>query len=91
MDESNKGIIMKDYQEDYENYWKDIIEDENGEINKDALMRELFDYSVVMDEVPKVYLELTGGKISKPNTRSEAVIEAIENHFDGLADSVLLY
>lgn len=81
MDESDKGIIMKNYEEVYEEFWKDIIEDEDGNIDKDALMRELSDYAFLLDEVPKVYMEVTGGKISYPNTYAYEVINEANNHY----------
>lgn len=39
----------KTYQEEYEDFWKCIVENENGTLNKDQVMRELSDYSMVMD------------------------------------------
>ncbi len=69
----------KDYNQVYEEFWKDIIEDENGNLNKDQVKRELADFYFIMNEVPKVYMEVTGGMISKPNTFAFEVIGEAEN------------
>lgn len=58
----------KTYQEEYEDFWKDIVENEDGTLNKDQIMRELSDYSMVMDNCERAYYEMTNGLISKPNT-----------------------
>lgn len=58
----------KDYKEEYEEFWKDIIENEDGSINKDQLMRELADYSMVMHNCAMAYSTMTNQAISKQNT-----------------------
>ncbi|WP_268517302.1 hypothetical protein [Bacillus atrophaeus] len=40
---------MADYKDVYESFWKQIIEDEKGNINKDQLMKELSDYKYLLD------------------------------------------
>ena len=59
----------------YIKFWKDIVENPDGTINKKQLMRELSDFTFVMDEVPKVYDEITGGMLSKINYYASGVIE----------------
>ncbi len=58
----------KNYQEEYEEFWKDIVENEDGTLNKDQVMRELSDYSMVMDNCAKAYSTMTKQRISKQNT-----------------------
>jgi hypothetical protein len=58
----------KTYQEEYEEFWKDIVENEDGTLNKDQVMRELSDYSMVIDNCERAYYEMTNGLISKANT-----------------------
>ncbi len=69
----------KDYNQIYDEFWKEIIEDENGNINFDQIKRELSDFHFIINEVPKVYMEITGGRISKPNTYASEVISEYEN------------
>lgn len=77
----------KTYQEEYEDFWKDIVENEDGTLNKDQVMRELSDYSMVMDNCEKAYSEMTNGKISKANT----LFSEVENIFNEKYRSVDMY
>ena len=58
----------KTYQEEYNDFWKDIVENEDGTLNKDQIMRELSDYSMVMDNCARAFVLMTNGAISKQNT-----------------------
>ena len=70
----------KDYKEDYAEFWKDIVE-KNGKLNKDFVMRELHDFHFMLGQVPKVYEEVSGGHISKPNTYAFEVIGEFREQF----------
>lgn len=70
----------KDYKEEYEDFWKDIVENKDGTLNKDQVMRELSDYSMVMDNCARAYCHMTKGRISKQNTK----FFEVENIFDEL-------
>ncbi len=63
---------MENYQKVYEEFWKDIVENEDGTLNKDQVMRELADYSVILKSVPEVYIEVAN--LSKPLTKPEVII-----------------
>jgi len=56
------------YEKKYEEFWKDVVENEDGTLNKDQVMRELSDYSMVMDNCAKAYCVMTKQRISKQNT-----------------------
>lgn len=58
----------RDYKKDYEMFWKGIVENEDGTLNKDQVMRELSDYSMVMDNCSMAYSTMTKQRISKQNT-----------------------
>lgn len=70
----------KTYQEEYEDFWKCIVENENGTLNKDQVMRELSDYSMVMDNCARAYCLMTHQRISKQNT----MFFEVENIFNEL-------
>lgn len=72
---------IKDYQKEWEDFWKDIIIKENGKINTDQIKKELYDYSILLKEVPKVYMDITGGRISKPHCESNAVINETNEYY----------
>lgn len=58
----------QDYIQEYNDFWKDIVENEDGTLNKDQVMRELSDYSMVMDNCARAYCLMTHSRISKQNT-----------------------
>ncbi len=61
------------YQDVYERFWKDIIET-NGVFDIEQVKKELSDYEFLLEQVPIVYCEVTGNRISKPNTYAFEVI-----------------
>lgn len=46
----------------------------------------LYDFRVVMQEVSKVYDQLTNGKFSKPNTAAEYIIAAVEENYSDTSE-----
>ena len=58
----------KDYKEEYEQFWKGIVENEDGTLNKDQIMRELADFSMVINNCELAYSTMTDQTISKCNT-----------------------
>lgn len=73
---------MKDYEKEYNTFWKDIVENEDGSINKEQIMKELFDYSYFIENIPKLYDNISGGYISKPMTNINAVIQKVEERIE---------
>lgn len=71
----------EDYVATFEKFWRELVCNSDGTLNRDAVMRELHDYNTVLEEVPKVYDHITGGIFSKPNTRSAVIIDAAEAHY----------
>ena len=71
----------KDYKEDYADFWKDIVET-NGVLDLDKVQRELSDFHFLMEEALKVYMEVSGGMISKTNTYAFEVLNLFEEKFD---------
>lgn len=65
-----KNVLEEtNYIDKYNSFWKDIVENEDGILNKDQVMRELSDYSMVLDNCADAYYLLSNGKISKQNTK----------------------
>lgn len=77
---------MEDYETTYEEFWKELVENPDGSLNVDQVKRELHDYECLLSEVPQVFCHVTGGLISKPNTKAEYVIEEFENFVDREVD-----
>lgn len=59
----------------YEEFWKKHLEYEDGELNIEQVRKELADYHMLLQEVPKAYSELAG--FSKPHTRAQVIIDAV--------------
>lgn len=71
-------------EEVFQGFWAEIV-CPNGEWDLEQVKRELCDFRDMMREVGLAYDEITNGKISKPNTRRENVIAAVEER---IADKV---
>jgi len=65
-------------EENWNDFWKDIVTKEDGTIDIEQVKKELYDYSQYMHETSKVYDAVTRGRVSKPNTLASAVIGEYE-------------
>jgi len=72
-------VADEEIEKNYNEFWKEIIEDGKGNINKKQLMKELHTYSFILNEVPKVYCEITNGSLSYPNYKAESVIDVYQD------------
>lgn len=62
--------------------WKEIVY-KNGKLDEKQVFKELHDFGIMLEEVPKVYCEITGGLLSKPLYNAETVIaEFNEKNYD---------
>lgn len=64
---------------DSEDFWTNEVYP-NG-VMPQQVQNELSDYHAIIGEVAKVYDTITGGRISKPNTRADDVISETEDHY----------
>lgn len=71
---------MNKVEKEYDDYWKGLVENEDGTLNKEQIMKELYDYSTFMDTASKVYCHITGSKLSKVHYLPEVIISAAEEH-----------
>lgn len=73
--------MEEDYIKKYNEFWKDIVENEDGTLKKDQVMRELSDYSMIIDNCTLAYSEMSAGNISKPNTKFFEVKALFDENF----------
>lgn len=73
----------KEVEKVWREFWKPLVF-RRGKLDIEAVKRELFDYHMVLGEVPKVYDHITNGRISKPQTRHEDVIAVADDVVDEL-------
>lgn len=76
-------------QQVYDRYWKHLVE-VNGVVDMELVKNELADYEFVLDQVPLVYCELTGSRVSKPNTYAFEVIREAQNYIEDSRNSTAL-
>jgi hypothetical protein len=78
MTKEKESGTLTDYEEIYDDFWKAIVEDENGVLNLDQVKRELADFRMVMEEVRSVYSWITDGRMSKCTYMARDVIREAE-------------
>ena len=61
-------------------FWKGIIY-KNGKLDKEQVMKELADYYFMLNEVPKVYMGVTDGLLSKTNYSANVILMEFEDRF----------
>jgi len=66
-------IIDNEVQKDYEEYWKDIIE-KDGVVDMEQVKKELSDFRYIIEQLPKVYMHITNGILSKHMYSAETII-----------------
>ena len=70
-------------------YW-DSIFDEDYPFNKENVYKELCDYYFVLNQLPEIYLYITGGRLSKTtyfaSSVKEAFDDAIQYYYDKIDD-----
>lgn len=76
---NTKNTPRKTYQQNYEDFWKSIVENPDGTLDRDKVMRELSDYSELISNATRVYCHVTGDRISKANTRAEDIIQVSDD------------
>ena len=81
--------MRKEYDVEKEwEFWQTIICNEDGTINIDQLKLELHDYSLMVEEVPNVYIEVTDGWLSNRHYYGDGVIEAFRERYGKKAVAV---
>ena len=63
----------------YRARWQTHVETD-GQLDVVKVARELADFAFLLDQVPKVYMHVTGGKLSYPNYRADQVIQVARDH-----------
>ena len=64
--------------------WKDIIYKEDGTLDEDAVLAELYDFQFVAEQASEVYCEITGGALSKPTYYASGVLSAHSDYIEDL-------
>ena len=71
-------------EEQWNDFWKDIVCNPDGSVNMEQIKKELSDFRYLMKQVPKVYCEVTGNTLSKIMYPAEKVIECFNDYTERL-------
>lgn len=74
-----RGRYMSDPEIEWTEFWRDIVAPD-GVLDVEQVKKELSDFSMLMHQVPTVYMHATGGMISYPHTMADSVCSAIDDH-----------
>lgn len=69
-------------------FWDDIFNEKDYPFNKENAYKELRDYYFVLEQLPKIYMEITGGTLSKTTYFASSVIEAYNDSLDRYYDRI---
>lgn len=58
-------------------------------VSLDQIKRELYDFRTMMEGIPGLYDEITGGQITKPNTEMRHVLNAYAEHVERLVEEAV--
>lgn len=64
-----------------EEFWNPIILHKDGRLKRSQIMKELDDYRFMLEQVPKVYMAVSNGLLSKPMYFAETIITQLEDNF----------
>lgn len=67
------GMYDEPIEKTWDEFWKEIC-CPSGVLDLNQVKKELYDFHYMIEQVPKVYTEITGGRLSKPNYSSDTVI-----------------
>lgn len=76
--------ISKSPEDIWNEFWRSLCTKEDGLIDLEQIKKELADYYYILDQVPKVYEEVSGGTLSKPNYPATTVIKYYEDRVNDI-------
>jgi len=78
--------MSRDVEKDWDEFWKPLVTKEDGTVDMEQVKKELSDYNMILEEVPKVYEHVTGGTLSKPNYPADVVITQADDHLNEVVE-----
>lgn len=71
-------MSQSDIDKKYDSFWKEIVENPDGTLNKEQLKKELYDFSQLIGNLSALYCYITGDTVSKPMTDTKCVLGLFE-------------
>lgn len=78
--------MSTDYEKTWTEFWEPLVV-KDGVLDMDQIKRELHDAHLMMGQASEVYMHVTGGMVSKPNTMAFEVIALADEHYAAEADA----
>ena len=72
----------KNHMDVYNEFWKPIVEDNNGALSLDKVAKELADFSDLMDRMTKLNYLCSDGVLSYPTYDAETIYSAFQEALD---------
>jgi len=76
--------ITEDVEKSWNKFWKEIITNEDGTVNLDQVKCELHDFEILINNIPEIYMHVTGGKVSKHLTDADVIKGLFDEHVNEL-------
>jgi len=73
----------------WNSFWKPICEKEDSTLDLEQIKLELADYHHLIETVPKVYCEITGGLLSKTSYTAETILSVYNDNVDQLVQDAI--
>jgi len=78
-----------DYKSEYKEFWQNIVENKDGTLNKEQVMKELSDFSFILEQLPRIYMAVTGDKLSKTMYYANTIITCFEEHLNDVVEQAI--
>ena len=80
-------MSISDEQKDF---WDEIILDDDGNVDLEAVYNELADFYFVAQQAARVYYDITCGQLTRPNYHATDVLQVAEECADKLTQQEVL-
>jgi hypothetical protein len=78
---------MTDLEKEYNSFWKAIVENDDGSLNKEQVMKELSDFSVMINNLTDLYCYISGNACSKAMVPAKKVLSLYEANLEASTDN----
>jgi hypothetical protein len=78
---------MTDLEKEYNKFWKDIVENDDGSLNKEQVMKELSDFQLLIDNLTDLYCYISGNACSKVLVPAKTVLGLYETVLETSTDT----
>ncbi len=81
-------MVNRKVEKVWQDFWMPLVAPD-GRVDMEQIKKELYDFRQIMKEVSRVYEYVTGGAISKINTKAEEVIIIYKERTQSLVNEMV--